>query len=204
MSPHDGHPLPHFDDGPRRTAAGDDGGGVDRTRREVMRTVFQAAGLVGLAMLGLFRSPRRAGAEPPPWTEIKNRANPNTGSACGIYQTTNQPCHTNMCAGTSADLMDSSNCTTSCANVDPRNPYQWHRHKTYGNVEYRDGVGFSCTPFDRAVGYDAWRWSAGNCGFCAPANYRCHDGQKRVVTSSTWAFTVCEGLAACNGNPTSC
>ena len=197
-------PLPDFDDGPRRAVADQPTGDPAPTRRAVLRTMVQAAALVGLTALGLFRSARRAGAEPPPWSEITNQSSPNLRSACGVYQTPNSPCHTNMCAGTTLDLMDSKYCTTSCADVNALNPYQWHRNRTVGNVEYRDGPGFSCAPFGEATGYDAWRWNAGNCGFCFPANYRCHDGEKRSVGSATWSFTVCEGLAACNGRPTSC
>ena len=197
--------LPDFDAGPRRAAALDvESMTGQRTRRHVLRTVMQAAALVGLTALGVFRGPRRAGAEPPPWREITSRSNPNIAGTCGQYGTTNRPCYTNMCAGTSADLMDSSNCTTTCDQVDALNPYQWHRNRTYGNIEYRDGPGFHCNPFNGPTGYDAWRWNAGNCGFCFPANYRCHDGEKRMVGSANWAFTVCEGLAGCSGQRTSC
>jgi hypothetical protein len=165
-------------------------------RRQFVRNVVQGAAFVGLAGLTLFRSPRRAGAENPPWNEF---------TSCGPYDPGDgHPCHDNMCVGTSLELMDNSFCTTDCAQVDPLNPYQWHKNRTYGSVSYRDYPGDICGAGDGQPPRDAWRWSVGPCGFCNPSVYRCHDGEKRTSPTGEWQFTICEGLATCSGAPVSC
>lgn len=169
------------------------------TRRQFVRNVVQGAAFVGLAGLALFRSPRRAGAENPPWNEF---------TSCGYYDPGNvgsdYPCYDNMCVGTSLELMDHSLCTTDCAEVDALNPLQWHKNRTSGSVTYRDYPGDICGSPEAEEPRDAWRWSVGTCGFCFPAVYRCHDGEKRTGPNGEWQFTICEGIATCSGSPLSC
>ena len=172
--------LPDFDDGPRAARS--------RTRCQPVR----ADPARGAAHAGpghrvhrsdravLFRSPR----EPVPSRRRGRRsatAPTRTPAAPAASTTRNRPCHTNMCVGTSAELMDSSFCTTNCAERNRNNPFQWHKNRTT-----RDGAvprlypGDICAPTNDPGTYDAWRWNSGNCGSCLPANYRCHDGQKRT------------------------
>jgi hypothetical protein len=167
----------------------------DGGRRQFMGTAVKAATFVGLTGLGLFRSAKRAGAENPPWNEFTQ--------GCGIYGVDPDTCDDNMCVGTSLDLMDNLYCTTDCADVDANNTFQWHKNRTEGSYTWRDYPGDICAAYSGQAARDAWRWDVGPCGTCNPAVYRCHDGEKRTGTGE-WQFTICEGLATCNGSPVTC
>lgn len=177
-------------------AATTDPGG---SRRQFLGNVVRGATFVGLTGLTLFRSPRRAGSEPPPWNEFQT---------CGPYDPGNvgsdYPCHDNMCIGTTLELMDNSFCTTDCGTVDPANPYQWHKNRSVGGYTYRDYPGDICAVSATLPARDAWRWSVGRCGSCNPSVYRCHDGEKRAEPNGEWSFTICEGLATCSGTAVTC
>jgi hypothetical protein len=169
------------------------------SRRDLISYTVRGATLLGLTGLSLFRAPRRAGAENPPWNELGNCGPHDPGS--------HSPCYDNMCVGTSLDLMDNGYCTNVCEHVDGNNWFQWHKNKTYGPfvhegqtywLHYQDYPGEIC-----AGPYDAWWWNVGGCWPCTEAIFRCHDGQKRV-NEGAWAFTICEGLARCNGTEPTC
>ena len=168
----------------------------DTNRRQFLGTVVKGATFVGLVGLGLFRSARRAGAENPPWNEFTQ--------GCGIYGVDPATCNDNMCVGTSLELMDNGFCTTNCGAVNATNPYQWHKNTTVGSYSWRDYPGDICAAYSGFAPRDAWRWDVGTCGFCGPAVYRCHDGQKRTGANGEWQFTICEGLARCNNVETRC
>lgn len=168
---------------------------VKSSRRDVVSYAVRGATFLGLVGLALFRAPRRAGAENPPWDEFTQ--------GCGVYSVEPDVCSDNMCVGTTLELMDNAYCTTSCAEVNSTNWYQWHKNKRYGHFTYRDYPGNICAAYS-GTPRDAWWWNVGQCGSCNPAIYRCHDGEKRATASAEWDFTICEGIARCNGIAPGC
>lgn len=191
--------LPVADAGRRGRRPALPGGTSKHSRRDFIGYAVRGATLVGLMGLSLFRAPRRAGADNPPWYEF---------TSCGPYDPgtagESHPCGSNMCVGTSLEMMDNTFCTTDCDQVDDNNWYQWHKNRTYGHVTYRDSPTNRCAPVDDDWARDAWWWNVGRCGSCAPAIYRCHDGEKRTGANGEWAYTICEGLARCSGDPVTC
>lgn len=187
--------LPHANDGPQGRSPLIDV--KPTTRRNAIGYAVRGATFLGLVGLSVFRAPRRSGAENPPWTEFSTEG-------CAVYPVDPEVCSDNMCVGTTLELMDNSFCTINCGDVDANNWHQWHKNKRYGHYQYRDYPGDICRGAPPNLPRDAWWWSVGQCGTCNPAIYRCHDGQKRATATQEWDFTICEGLAQCNGTAPTC
>jgi hypothetical protein len=187
--------LPLADEGSQGREATVDLNLARASRRDVVSYAVRGATFLGLVGLSLFRAPKRAGAENPPWDEFTQ--------GCGVYGVDPDTCSDNMCVGTTLELMDNAYCTTDCAQVDANNWYQWHKNKRYGHFAYRDYPGNICAAYS-GTPRDAWWWNVGACGTCNPAVYRCHDGEKRATVTAEWDFTICEGLARCNGAAPTC
>lgn len=184
---------------------GDDRRREGQNRRSILRLGVGLATFAGLSMLGIFKVARPALAGVAPYTEFVSKTNPYVGSACGSYDPpglfAGNDCQDNMCVGTSYEYMDSAYCTT-CAEESDSNWFQWHFNGKRGSFELRALPFPSCEPNPPYVA-DAWSWSTGDCGYCSPAVWRCHDGHKREAGGS-WVFTICEGLLGCNGGPYGC
>jgi hypothetical protein len=193
--------LPVVEEMPRGRRVAVDTGYGDRSRfdrRQALGFAFKAGVFVGLTMLGLFRSVRRAAADFP------YRAHPSCGSYDpdiwnGFDGNDNgwfEPgtCAEDACVGVPPDAMGSWFCTT-CAEVDAHNPYGWHFTGRRGPFLYGDQPDL-CTVGGNVR--DAWKWQVSSCLECEPAGFRCHDGWK-LYPNGDVVLTVCQALVECSG-----
>jgi hypothetical protein len=172
------------------------------TRREMLGFGLKAGVFVGLAMLGLFKSVRRAEAEFPY----------QAYSSCGQYDPDYwngfdgddngffEPgtCDDDVCIGAPDDAMGSWYCTT-CEEVGPHNPYGWHFTGPRGPFLYGDATDLCRIDGATSSARDAWKWHVSSCLECEPAVFRCHDGWKLDPVGEVTA-TVCQGLVECSGS----
>jgi hypothetical protein len=197
--------LPVIDDLPRgRVAAQPSPYDARRRigRRALIRFGTRGGVFVGLTILGLFRSVRRAAADTSYATHPScGRYDPDTwngfdGNDNGWFDPGN--CMDDVCIGAPDDAMGSWYCVT-CDEVDANNPYGWHFSGRRGPFIYGDATDV-CSP--ASVGTDArdaWKWQVSSCSSCEPAVFRCHDGWK-LDPGGEVTSTVCQGLVECNGS----
>jgi hypothetical protein len=172
-------------------------------RRDVLRLGMRVGVVIGLAMLGVFKSVRRAAADFP-YREHSScgRYDPDVwngfdGHNDGFFEP--GTCNDDACIGVPDDAMGLWYCV-SCAEVSAHNPYGWHFVGRRGPFVYGDATDV-CSP--DAVGVDprdAWTWQIPTCESCTPALFRCHDGWK-LDPAGEVTSTVCQGLVECNGSP---
>lgn len=168
-----------------------------RTRREALKLgAGAAAAAVAMTTFNVLRSPVTAGASGPGMDRYPTRNPYGSGLGSGCYSDTG-------CTGTSADLIDSSFCST-CSDY-TANHNNWigfmFTGGRNGNSVLDDYPGQFC-----AGPYDYWVHTGTPCGYCPyDVAYRCHDGIKWTSSSSS-DFVICHSVAVCNGNgqSTSC
>jgi hypothetical protein len=172
------------------------------TRRDVLGIGMRATVVVGLAMLGVFKSVRKAAADYPYASHPScGRYDPDywngfDGKNDGFFEP--GTCQNSACIGVPPEAMGAWYCTT-CAEVGPHNPYGWAYTGVRGPFLYGDATDV-CSPDAAGVDpRDAWKWQISTCEECTPALYRCHDGWKFDPGGEVIA-TVCQGLVECNGS----